>query len=46
VGCEKGVNQEKLEICLTEVRDEACDQALDTLQRILACSARPLCGAS
>jgi len=45
VGCTAGIDREKFQICLNEAGDEGCDSALDTLQRIMACSARPLCGA-
>jgi len=41
--CPGGVEQDDLQECLTEIRNEDCNSPFDTLERISACTAAQIC---
>lgn len=41
--CPGGINQQELDECLTQVREEACANPFDTLARITECTSRQIC---
>jgi hypothetical protein len=41
--CPSGINQDQLEECLTEIRNEDCASPFDTLGRVAACTVGQLC---
>ena len=41
--CPGGVDQHELSECLTEVRNEGCNNPLETLERLAACNGPDLC---
>lgn len=41
--CPGGINQHELDECLTQVRQEACENPFDTLARITECTQGQIC---
>lgn len=41
--CNRGIDRSELSECVTEARNEACGNPVDTLERIVACRASDLC---
>jgi hypothetical protein len=41
--CRGGIDDAKLATCLADVRNERCNNALDTIERVLSCRRRELC---
>jgi hypothetical protein len=44
--CKFGIDQKELNECLTEIRNEDCNNPLDTLGRVAACRSSDMCKAS
>jgi hypothetical protein len=44
--CPRGVEEQQLTSCLTQIRSESCENPLDTLERALACRTVDLCKAT
>jgi hypothetical protein len=43
IECPRGVEEQQLTSCLTQIRSESCENPLDTLERALACRTVDLC---
>jgi hypothetical protein len=43
IECPRGVEEQQLTSCLSQIRSESCDNPLDTLERALACRTVDLC---
>jgi hypothetical protein len=41
--CPRGINGERLEQCLTEIRNEGCGNPIDTIDRMASCRRSELC---
>jgi len=41
--CPLGVDPRKVETCLTEINNESCDNAVETLERVVACRRAEFC---
>ena len=41
--CPGGINQQQLEECLSQIRQESCENPFDTLARITACTQGQIC---
>jgi len=41
--CPRGIDQKELDECLSEIRNESCNNPIDKLERLAACSTSDLC---